>query len=289
MSTSHPATMDRDAPLAFVHIAKTGGSTIKYILRNSLGIDHANIMSLDPGGAPCTDEDIRFASKVFFGLRSISSHGLQSPTLRLQTPLRFFTWLRDPIKRSASHYQQIFRHRGYEGRTFSLEEYLGNEKNHNRQVCKIAGAPDLELAKRELAERYVFIGLLERFEESMAMFAQHCDFPLDLRYPRMHVARTSDEKKRVLSDPACLQLLEEANALDAQLYAYVRDVIYPKQLEQTPPGDVLPKIDEKANNSLSWRFRWNKMYQMGIYRTLVKRERKKRQRQGGRGEATLGA
>ena len=42
-----------------------------------------------------TDEDIRFANKVFFGLRSISSHGLQSPTLRLQTPLRFFTWLRD--------------------------------------------------------------------------------------------------------------------------------------------------------------------------------------------------
>ena len=58
------------------------------------------------------DEDYRFMRKVFFfGLRSIAGHSLIHPTANLSAPIQYFTFLREPLGRCLSQYEQIKRGR----------------------------------------------------------------------------------------------------------------------------------------------------------------------------------
>ena len=277
--------------IGFVHIAKTAGTSVKFILRNSFGLGHCNLRTLR-GDGTAVDEDLDFAKKVYFNLRSVSGHTLVDPTVNLSEPIRYFTFLRDPLKRTASHYQQYVRHGRRQGKDTDFETYIRAPRNQDRQVRKIAGTRDLEKAKQLIAERFFFVGLVERFEESVSVLARLCPYPLDVRYPRLKVTKVNTEKDQVLADPTTRAMLEEANQLDLALYEHVRDVVYPAQLEQARLDEPGVLAEEVPDMGLTFSYRLNRSFTQAIYRPLVKRQRKKRKRADradGRGPAAGGA
>ena len=91
---------------AFIHVEKTGGTTLLAILRRSFGSRHCDIrvpMNRRPATyrdvRPCIEaEDVRRVQRVYRNLRGISGHNVK-PYADLGDKLpfmRFFTFLRNP-------------------------------------------------------------------------------------------------------------------------------------------------------------------------------------------------
>jgi hypothetical protein len=220
--------------IGFVHIPKTGGSTVKFVLRNSFGIRHCDFRAMG-GSKRLHPGDLALARRVHPGLRSISGHSLIHPT-QLLAGVEFFTYLRDPVSRVASAYAHHVR--GSRGKrrgepTLSLEAFVAADRPGGFQVFQVCGGPDVAAAKRILEERFFFVGLTERFDESLAGIASLSPIPLDTRYRRKNVAPAGDPVKRqVTTDPGMRAVVEKANAADRELYEWVVADLYPRRLAE---------------------------------------------------------
>jgi hypothetical protein len=261
--------------IGFVHINKTAGSSVKFVLRSSFGIQHCDVVTRNPDGVFSNDE-LRFARRMIPGLRSISGHPLRHPSAHLRGDLVYFSFVRDPVQRAASQFQQIqrgdwtrrrkYREAGAQKKP-SLEEFAASPRWRNLQTLRIAGVEDVDRARAEIERHYFFMGLTERFQESMRLLLQVCPYPLDPRYRRLKVAPDNDLKQRILEDPGSRRLLEEANRVDPELYAWVRDVFHPAQHERagelTHPGPV--EIGETP-----WRYQACRAFNNAVYKQAVK-------------------
>ncbi len=211
--------------LAFVHIRKTGGSTIDMILRQSFGSSHFRIrLGRKRSSNPiATATEIRRCRWIYWKMKCISGHGIvpHSDLDSLERQIRYFTFLREPLTRCASDYQ--FRvTRG--GLKKPFHEWVRSEIAANQQTLKIAGVPSAEAAIEMIRSKIGFVGVLERFEESLVLFEQWAKEPsLDIRYRAKNVAANSRLKRQLLSNPQTLGLLREANQEDLKLYRYVVD------------------------------------------------------------------
>ena len=141
------------------------------------------------------------------------------------------------------------------------------------QVRRIAGEPNLEKAKEELTRRYFFVGLTERFAESLVILQKLCPYPLILENKRLHVTKDNTAKQEVLDNPAYCDLLKEGNQLDLALYAYVQDELYPSFREKA--GLATQDVDEKQFQPSSYpiRYKLTRWYNLAVYRNFNKLRR----------------
>jgi len=259
--------------IAFVHIQKAAGTTLKFILKNSLGVRHSDVNPVHPPhDRPFDTADLEFAKSTNPWLCSISSHEIIQPTAHLGDAVMPFTMLRDPLSRSISHYQdKIVRGR----ESLSFDEYVEDPANHNFQVRKIAGAEDLELARSLLLERFFFAGLAERFAESVRVLAALCPWLLDLRCRPGNVARDRQIGDSLRSDPAAVERLRRANRLDQQLWDFVDQQLLPALASRCGGVDTGP-LPALPAGAVPWRFHCSRLYHKLVYRPMLKRERRRR-------------
>ncbi len=222
--------------LAFVHIQKTAGTTLKHILRRSFGANHCDVLvwSGESRGRTVTPEDLRRTRWIYPRLASISGHPVAPyGSLPEALPeLRFYTMLREPLARSISHYVD-YKTRGAD---ISLKEYLLVTRRSNWQCRKLCGSENADAAIEVLRKRIFFVGLLENFDESLVMLRHFADdVRLDIRYRRENKSRKPSLNKQLLADPANRQLLTESNAEDLKLYRHVVDELYPRQTAEYGP------------------------------------------------------
>ena len=102
--------------LVFIHISKTAGRTIRYIQRSSYGLHHCEVQPWYDRrkGPPFSSEDLHRLRKIYPTLKSIAGHHVRG-YVDLQennTEFRYFTFMRDPLKRQASYYQFKVQKRG---------------------------------------------------------------------------------------------------------------------------------------------------------------------------------
>lgn len=214
--------------LVFVHIEKTAGTSLKFIFRNSFGIKHCD--SLKNKKNIFTQKDLIFAKKVFGQIKCISGHNLVEPTKHLKEKNLFFlTFLRDPIIRSASFYQDHCLRGNYK---ISFEKWMKDKGRHNMQTKKIAGSEDVEKAKKILRENYSFVGLTERFNDSLKLLNVVCPEKLNLKYKKKLIAKNNTIKNELIQSPKTLELLQDANKLDLQLFDYVKNELFPGRFEK---------------------------------------------------------
>src|SRR6267154_558714 len=144
--------------IVFLHIHKTGGTSFRSILERNFGPSccHTNQTRREV----FTQADLEFVKKMFPRLRAITGHNLVDP-LQLSVKDPFYaTFLREPVARAISHYQDTVL-RGSNRVTF--EESLKTDgRLNNWQVKLMAGSENLDKAKRFL-ERCHFVGLTEKF------------------------------------------------------------------------------------------------------------------------------
>jgi hypothetical protein len=162
------------------------------------------------------------------------------------------TFLRDPVDRAVSafyFFRSLGREKLDEEQTIpglnrccelSLDEFLEAEPHAARvhlgniqtwmfsqphmyhvSPWRALTRADLDEARRNL-ERVAFVGVTDRFEESILLLCQMCDWPLPDTVP--HENRTPVRPKAVAVSLETRAALEELTALDAELYRLGADL-----------------------------------------------------------------
>lgn len=224
--------------IAFVHINKTAGTNLKYLLRRSFGGKHCDVRIWPPQSKSdrerekkvLTAQDLHNSRWIYPKLKSIAGHNVTSyGDLRNVEGLRFYTFLREPLARTASHYQFMLRH---DPNLEPFEEWIKKPHYRNVQVSKIAGEENAERAIEIIKRDFGFVGLSESYDESILLLKKWANEPaLDVHYKSLNVAAKTRKASSLLSDPATRKLLEEANLEDLKLYDFVIKEIYPLQVE----------------------------------------------------------
>jgi len=246
-------------PIFFIHVMKTGGTTLQRMLRGSFADD-----AIYPNA---TDDDNRYFAHIFLdSLRAIPEERRRRTQLYvghfpflatevLDLPLRTFTLLRDPVDRVISHVKQNVGKHGWRNwsKTLanvenpSLEAVYEDELlkpmlflNHQVRMFSMTAADNpktflditevdesrLELACRNL-EKVDCLGVLEQFDEFVAELTRQFGLPAA---PKRRLNVTPDKR------PASQELRERIahdNRLDTQFYNYAKELCRKRYAQNT--------------------------------------------------------
>jgi len=259
--------------LAFTHIPKTAGTTLNYLLQKNFG-PKLNAIIPRKGGV-YNYKNFKNDRLIYPNLSCISGHGLK-PFIdykEFDANLRWFTFLRDPIKRFVSQYihQQTSSSDKF---NMPIKDWASKYERSNWQVKWIAGEEDLEAAKQIIREKFIFIGLTERFNESLNIFkillSHNFNLQFDVNYsqPKM-VARDNSLKKKLLIDDIA-ELNEfylEQNDLDIKLYDFVLEHFFENQL-QNIDQNIITKNNRDFKNFANlnlFKLKRNLIYKPYVY------------------------
>jgi len=259
--------------LGFVHIEKTAGSTTHRIFQRSFGSRYCTLDRWRHTDQVFSPSDYRKLRLFYPRLVAMGGHWIK-PFGRLHEvipDLRWFTFLREPLARTASHYQHQIQ---IMNRTDRFEDWIAMDVYRNFQIGKLVGSDDVEAAKALLERDFVLVGLSERFDESMLMLQKKLGpGVLDIRYQPENVAADSSIKQRLLEDPRTRALLEDANQADLRLYDWVVNDLYPRQQREYGPELEADLERFRASNRvgrIDWRARRAELRRKWIYRPAVK-------------------
>ncbi len=223
--------------LAFIHVAKTAGSTMERILGNSFGAGYIHAehwRELMPAGDRAGDfvvpkydrEDFLRLKRLCPWMRCVGGHAVTLWSgIETVQPTRFFAFLREPIRRGASHYQYHLRH---DPQPLSWDEWVEWEVHKNHQLKMFSQGVDLAEAVATIEERQVFLGLMEHFDESLLLMQRLVAPDLRLGYERRNTASDNRVAEDLLADPGTRRQLEEMYAGDVELYDHVKTKIFPE-------------------------------------------------------------
>jgi hypothetical protein len=221
-----------DAVLIFIHLYKTGGTTLNRIIEWEYKL--SRICSVEPTWQRWSYQRIRRWPRrrlarmdVFKGHMPFGLHSL------LPGPANYITVLREPVERAISDYYFARRfkpHRHHRAaHRLTLEEYFIQKHEHNLQSRILAGPNSHELfpslcdaavlaaAKENLARQFIVVGLTERFDETLALLK----VVLGWRVKRYRSFRVADNRiPKQLVAPATLALIQEWERFDLALYDY---------------------------------------------------------------------
>ena len=230
------------APLLFVHVPKTAGSSLYSIFRTILKPPellklHANRETLVRINALPKRHASRL--KVLYG-------HVDTQLAKQIVPLRHcVTLLRDPVDRLVSYYafakdMNSGSHSDLARRTSIVQwiDALRLPETDNGMVRRFSGLPEagfgrctgqmLERAKVNLAQ-FALVGLTERFDEFYALLANR----LGLSMRTYVAAKVNAERPRFDQLPAeTLAELERRNELDRELYRFGAE-LFARQLSKT--------------------------------------------------------
>lgn len=210
--------------IAFCHIEKTAGSSLNRLLYRELGWRHCVVTHwLSKGNAfgqdrAFTSKDLKRLKRIYPCLKSISGHSIKpwSDLDDICPDIHFYTFMRDPIMRTISHYQHRVLKSNY---TESFHSWISNTDRHNWQVRFLAGKNDFEKAKDMLVNKITFVGIQEYYEKSLNLLSRNFSLEFNKNeITKENKARSDEIKKKILSDKKSIEIIKDANDLDIKLY-----------------------------------------------------------------------
>lgn len=254
----------------FLHIPKTGGMSMQTALK---WIYNPGSCCSLPTEFPLQPDQLRTALPAACVRRHdlIMGHFFYGLHRHFEGEFRYFTMLRDPVRRVVSHYYYN-KARNPETALGSvpLDGFLESDSRiarPNRHVRFLSGVDPaespqtaLDIAKEHLSACAAF-GITERFDESLLLFRRRLGWKAFPFYVRRKVNRERPTVDELPDDT--LDAVRERNRLDIELYTFAR-----KRFEQALD-------DEFANLDAALRQfrRWNVLFQsvappfIWLYRT----------------------
>jgi hypothetical protein len=230
---------------AFTHIDKTGGRTVREVLRRSFGAGHCEIRTpyarrpADPNdrSVHVTGADLRRVRRIYRRLRGIAGHNVK-PYSDLDTAwpdIRYFIFLRDPVKRYLSHY----KNKALQYDRADFDRWASLVPMQDFQTRTLAGEAHAERAIDLIGRRVAFVGLTDAFDESLLMLGRWLDDPL-YRPEYRPVNRLVDKSRArdaareqadlsYLDDPAVRARLLEMNQQDQRVYDFAVREFFDRQ------------------------------------------------------------
>jgi hypothetical protein len=242
--------------ICFVHIEKAAGTTLHHILSQN----YKSYMRLSPFYWPVVEKDVITAREIrwlmrFFPFTSgFGGHGVRS-YLDYEKAARasfdYITVVREPIARFRSHF---LHQRERMGIPWPLDTFIAEPRFHNIMTRKICGKDDVEAAK-DMLRNYAFVGLIERFDESMVLLRQAISHgkPLNVHATPTNVAPKSRYNQWAEELEKRHDDMVRANALDIELYRFVVEELYPRQVEAFP-GDLDAQVEKLREKNKTYTF-----------------------------------
>ena len=265
--------------LVFIHMHKTGVTTLSHILRSSYGLRHCQVEPWHAGwkGPPFSTDDLQRLRRFYPNLKSIAGHRVTG-YVDLQedgTQFKYFTLMRDPLNLCAARFQ--YKVEVSRKKTLVFEEWIEQDFPRNHQTKWIAGVADVGEAIRIIQEKNIVVGLTERFDESVVLLKALMANDLNISYRRVNVARKNTIKERLLKDESTLQMLIEAQKADLELYDFVRQELYPTYQREYGPSleaDVARYQQTQSNNFNYWNLTLCRLKHYMLYTPLLYRYRR---------------
>ncbi|MDH3688219.1 MAG: sulfotransferase family 2 domain-containing protein [Gammaproteobacteria bacterium] len=257
----------RPRSLIFLHIPKTGGTTLRNIIAEQYEDD--SVFSIGPlineaiQGFRHQPQTRRQRIRLLQGHMAFGLH------IHLERPISYFTLLRDPMERALSDYCYVKTsshhplHRLVAGMT--VGDYLQSgltgqlSNGQTRLLCGdcMPGEPgipgvrpmeeqDLELAISNLNEHFIVVGLVERFDETLTLLKRKLHWKRPL-YVKANVG-PKDVGHNMLSE-SDERLIAKLNDLDIRLYQ-TAERLFRQQVNAEGLGFKLELLSFKMMNGL---------------------------------------
>jgi len=220
---------------AFIHIPKTAGTTLRSIFRRSFGADHCDVKCpthCRKATPWLKSENLQWMKTLYPNLSGITGHRVSCFTdLEDTLPnVKYFTFLRDPQKRFISNFHHHYRGRMEQCTLNSLEKFAADDSRRNMQTKWICGQEDPSHAIDVLKNKIGFVGLTEEFDQSLILLKNYLNEPkLQINYQ----SRNFSQGKAPLAyqdDQYIKDLIQDANQADIDVYQYVLEEHFPKQI-----------------------------------------------------------
>lgn len=235
----------------FMHLPRTAGTTLNAVLRNNFAPEEVLSVYKDTEYARCREMDPAELDRFRLVQGHLMPESYEPPRLYGRR-VRMFTFLRDPLDRIVSEYHFLkswpanHLYAYLNENKISFRDYLTSRerllehRGKNFVTRCLAGnlfAPgisldeELEQAKRHLEQSFCFVGVQERFDESLLLLAREIGLE-SLYYERRNALRTGYAVDVSEEDRA---LAEALNAADRALYEHAR-ALFERRVAAAGPG-----------------------------------------------------
>lgn len=212
-----------------MHIPKTGGTTLSWI-----------IQTLYQKSTLYSGQNILFLKDKIEQSEALLGHFHFGIHRHFSKPSFYITMLRDPVDRIISEYYYIKKEPSInsyisnliKSNKMSLEEYVVYDEKFfsrpkNKQTRYFCGGqtPDLELAKKNLSDHFLIVGITELFDESVSLMKHELGWK-NLNYLKRNV--NNDKPLKNDFSTKTIDKIIENNTLDIELYQYSKDLLNKK-------------------------------------------------------------
>lgn len=238
------------------------------ILAGQYGFSHCDVVPWKPLSnphelVPFSAEDYGKIRWIYPSLGCVSGHHIMpySNLDEAMPGLRYFAFLRNPVSRMASAYQELCKHNpDY----MSFESYSRIQSHRNQQCQVIGGSESANDAIELIKKKKMFVGLMEHFDESLLLLKSLHIEHLHIDYKRRNDAPNQVVAKNLLASQESRKILEECNVEDLKLYEYVKSNLYESYRQRY--GDTLSK------DVIEFRSRPASINQANILKSKLKRK-----------------
>lgn len=247
-----------------LHIPKTAGSTFNYILKRNFSRSflriHTKVISkhigwerTQPVTPVLSNDELDQILDKHQGIECISGHNIPFPN-KLETS-REMVFLREPVDRvlseyfflrkrrlseevPASHMKHDYRdniHNFFNNCDYLVQKYGIHHYHKNPQTYFLDNSLDLQAAKTRLRNSFWFVGITERFDESLIVLREEfrkLDKEFNILYFSRNVVRKKDAQGNIDAkfnvDSGTINQIEEWNEMDKELYRLANDLLNEK-------------------------------------------------------------
>jgi len=260
--------------VCFCHLIRTAGTTLHHIFRNNCGVNHVEVQKRN-----FSADDLRKLLRFNRHIKVMGGHYLRTTTglTDAYPELKYITLLRNPADRFLSHYNHGWN-RGHH--SMSIQERVQVRQESDYQVkfflgCQTAkdrdfsvSEEDLGKAKKILAEDYDFVGVAEKFDESLVLLKAELGWQrLDIRYQKMHTTKNKHVTKGELT-PDIWAGIKKANRMDEELYRFAVDELFARQVEAYP-GSLEKAVEDFRRDNRDFRFKRSALLKYRMIKYLV--------------------